>query len=396
MVTIASNTGTEEDIREVMVNNGLQPQEPVKAEEPKEPVEEKVAPKSAEAPGEKVPAETEDKTAAELETAGDKSQEKPPQGQEPVVEGQEPKKSKGGFQAKNEKLARQLNEARENLELERGDKTKLQARVDELAAEVAKLKPAEPDKPKELVRPKRPSMKDLEYDQDKYDEALGKYEEELDAYHAAMTDKKVSDSLNAVEEKRKKDDQDARTAKALGEFEERRKAGESAYEDYGDLVEALPKDATTLVDRSRVIADYIQFKSKNPAHLIHFLMKDFVEGDEAEAGRLEKMDDFDQLIAIKEIEDRLIREHKAESKVDKEVTTEEKPKAKAAEVVPPVEEKPKKVKTPDAPITPVGSSAAAKGKNLDEQMAAAAAANNGKEFRRLLALQEKEHQAARV
>lgn len=412
MITLSTNTGTEQDIKDAMVANGIKPEETAAPEvKDDKPVEDKSKSAASEAPGEKVPAEPGKESEAATDAAKDKSQEKPPEQQAAETtktpdtpdEAAGKEKAKGGFQKKIDKLTKTVDLLQSQIEAKEGNETRLRRELEEAQAELAKLKPAEPETPKELVRPKRPTLKEFDFDQEKYDAAAEKYDADLDAYHAAVTQKTVADTLKAENEARAKQEREAQTAKAIKEFEDRRNKGKDVYDDYDELMAALPEKAETLVDKSRVVADYIQFKSKDPAHLIHFLMKDFLEGDEAEANRFMQMDDYDQLIAIKELEDRLIKEHKRDAKAKADEPAEAAataaaagPPKKAAEAAPPAKEKQPRAQVPDEPIAPVGNSAPAKGKDLQAQMEEAAAQGNGKEFRRLLALQQQEKYAART
>lgn len=401
MITIESNAGTEQDIADAMKMHGIEPEVVAPVVEGEKPAEEK---KSAEpgAPGEKVPAEPGKGSEAVTEPAKDKSEEKPPEQQvTPPAETPEAKekKAKGGFQIKVEKLTKTVDLLQTQLEAKDGNEARLRRELEEAQAALAKLKPAEPEKASEPVMPIRPKLKDFDFDQDKYDAALDEHEKKVHAYHAEIRANDKQEIIKAEREDRAREQREAQTAKAMKDFEDRRNQSKEAYDDFDELMTALPKEAETLVDRSRVVADYIQFKSKDPAHLIHFLMKDFLEGDEAEAERFMKMDDYDQLIEIKALEDKLIREHKKESKAkaDEPAPVVETPPAKkAAEVATPEKEKQPRAKVPDEPIAPVGNSAPATGKDLNEQMKTAAAAGDSREYRRLFDLQQKERQAARA
>lgn len=400
MITIASNSGTEQDIADAMVANGIKPEETAAPVVEAKPAEDKSKSVSAEAPGDKIPAETEDKSAAVTEPVKDKSQEKPPEEQVVAAEiPPEPKKekAKGGFQIKVDKLTKTVDLLQSQLDAKEGNEARLRRELEEAQAELVKLKPPEPETSKELVRPKRPKLSEFEFDQDKYDAALEAYEGKLDEYHAAVTNKTVSDALKAENDTRSQKEQEERIARAEAEFHERRKKGESLYPDFADLRDALPEDAETLINRSPVVRRYIGMKSKEPVHLVRFLMKDFLENDEVEANRFMEMDDDDQLIAIRDLENQLIREHKKGAKEEAAETVvataePEKKPAKAVEAATPAKEKPKRAEVPDEPISPVGNSATAKGKDLNAQMQAASEVKDGKEFRRLLALQHEESQ----
>ncbi len=397
MITIESNSGTEQDIADAMKANGIEPVAKVEPVVETPPAKEEKPAESTETPGEKVAAEPADKTVAVPETVKtDKSQEKPPE--EQVTASEETpevkEKAKGGFQKKIDKLTKTVDVLQAQIDAKEGNEARLRRELEEAQAELVKLKPAEPETPKELVRPKRPKLSDVEFDQDKHDAAMEKYEAELDTYHAAVTKQTVDGALKAENETRIKGEREQQAAKSLKEFEERRDKDKEIYPDFADLVEALPADAETLVNRSQVVADYIQFKSKAPIHLIRYLINDFVNGDEAEADRFMKMDDYDKVIQLRDLENQLIKDH-AKGAVKEEETPVITPK-KAPEVATPAKDKQERAKVPDEPISPVGNGAGAKGKDLNEQMAAASAAGNFKEFNRLLDLQGKEKRAAKA
>ncbi len=395
MITIESNSGTEQDIADAMKANGIEPIAKVEPVVEATPAKEEKPAESTETPGEKVAAETEGKTVADPEPAKDKSQEKPPEEQVTAAEGTEGKeKAKGGFQKKIDKLTKTVDLLQSQIDAKDGNEARLRRELEEAQAALVKLQPAEPEKPKELVRPKRPKLSELDFDQEKYDTALEEYEGKLDEYHAAVTKQTVDGALKAENETRIKGEREQQAAKALKDFEERRDKDKEIYPDFGDLVEALPADAETLVNRSQVVADYIQFKSKAPIHLIRYLINDFVNGDEAEADRFMKMDDYDKLIQLRDLENQLIKEH-AKGAAKEEETPVVTPK-KAPEVATPAKEKQERAKVPDEPISPVGNGAGAKGKTLNEQMQAATEKGDTKEFMRLLALQHKEKNAAKA
>lgn len=406
MVILSSKTQTEAELVGALEANGLKPEvegaETVEAEKPAEG--EKKTSEQPEAEEEKTEAEGSE-SADGTEPDEKKTSQEKPQGKEKTateskVDGEKPK-SRGGFQKRVDDLTRQKALVEDQLELERGSKVALQKQLDELNGKLTALQPKEPEKAPELVRPKRPTLKEADFDQDKLDGMLDDYEKKLDDYHATVADKKAEERVTAAEEKRKQETRETQIKAQETAFYERRDKGMKAYEDFGELAEALG-DSETIINRSSVVRDYISIKSKDPAHLIHFLMDDFVNNGGDEAERIEQMDGFDQLIAIKEIEDGLLKER---GKVSREAPKVVKPAKDSeeteAEKPTPEDKTPAKrttrTETPDDPITPLGgSSVRAKGKSLDDQMREASEAGDSKKFRELFSQQQREKQAASV
>lgn len=382
-VTLESNTQTEAELTDALVKNGLTPTSQETEEKTEEgKVEEKKPSEPTEVPGEKVPAEAEGKTATETEAVETKSQETTQEEAEEVK-----KKSKGGFQSKNEKLTRQLGEAREELELERGDKTALRKRVEELEAKLADNKPAEADKPKELVRPKRPELPELaefDFDQEKYSAAMktyrkdmSLYDDEMDAYHEAKAEKKVNAALEGEKEKTRAEKEQEAQQKAYNGFVSKKDAGRQNYDDWDDVIAEAEDMAFPPAIQGAI------FESENPADLLYHFAK-----NPKELERFESLNPLSQVREITRLEDRIVAARTTEPKEESKAAPEKKD--------PPAKEQPKRVETPDAPITPVGSRAQAKGKNFDEQLRAASESGDSKEFNRIRALQMKEQAAARV
>lgn len=395
-VILSSKTQTEAELVGALEANGLKPEvegaETVEAEKPAEGEK-----KPSELPDPKVEKTEEegDKIAADQESdEEDKSQEKP-QG-ETKGDGDKPK-SKGGFQKRLGALTRQKALVEDQLELERGSKVALQKQLDEVNEKLAALQPKEPEKTSEPVRPKRPTLKDADFDQDKLDGMLDEYETKLDEYHATIADKKAEARVAAAEEKRTQEAREATVKAQETAFYERRDKSMKVYEDFDELAEALG-DSQTITDRSNIVSDYISLKSKDPAHLIHFFMDDFVNNGGAEAAKIEKMDGYDQAYAIKEIEDRLIKEHKDKSKTAPKAAKDpdEAEEPKTPEVKPPAKRE-ARTETPDDPIKPLGGGGTrTKGKSLDEQMQEAADNHDPKTFNKLFNQQKAEKDAARV
>lgn len=384
MVTLATNTQPESEVQEALEANGVV----IEGKENPTETEKVVESESTGAPGEKIPAETDGKTAAETEPVKDKTQGT----QEPKDTPAEKPKSKGGFQAKNEKLTRQLEETREALELERGDKSKLRQKVEELEAQITGTKPPiEEKKSDELVRPKRPTMKDVDFDQDQYESAMDKYDADLDVYHAAVSQKKAKDELTTYQQTQERKAAEAVAQKEYDSFVDRRDKSASAYDDYQDTWEALPDDAQTVLLSSDVVRGYVAGESPAPAHLIRFFAKDFLENDGAESERIAALNPIRQLLEIKKIEDRLIDE--ISGKGGTAAATTEKPES----TKPPAKPEAKRVEPPESPITPVNGRGAPSGRARDfnAEMKAASDAGDSKAFRKILSeLEQSKRKAA--
>lgn len=311
-VTIESNTEKASDMVDALKAAGVKvtneptpPAEsaPVVVAEPV--VEKTVEPGPAGEPGGSAPAETEGKTEPEPEAG---IPQETPTSQEPDEGEATPRrKSKGGFQVKVEKLTRQLEDTREQLDAERGDKTKLRSKIEELEAQLDTLQP-KPATKDELVKPTRPVMPELSDFDDlaKYQESLkqyrtdlNKYDTDLDDYNNKRAEQKIQEQIAASDARRAQEE-------SQRQYLERLNKSRAAYEDFNELREAIPDGETTITDVSRVVRDYIALKSKDPAHLIHYFLDDHVNNGAAEAARLLDMDEFDQLIEITALERKLV------------------------------------------------------------------------------------------
>lgn len=381
-VTLESNTQTEAELTDALVKNGLTPTSQETEEKTEEGKVEEKKPSESEQPGEKVPADVKDKTATETEAVETKSQETTQEEAEEVK-----KKSKGGFQVKIDKLTNRLETAKEELESERGDKTKLAQKVEELQAQLTQLQPKEADKPKELVRPKRPELPELaefDFDQEKYSAAMktyrkdmSLYDDEMDAYHEAKAEKKVNAALEGEKEKTRAEKEQEAQQKAYNGFVSKKDAGRQNYDDWDDVIAEAEDMAFPPAIQGAI------FESENPADLLYHFAK-----NPKELERFESLNPLSQVREITRLEDRIVAARTTEPKEESKAAPEKKD--------PPAKEQPKRVETPDAPITPVGSRAQAKGKNFDEQLRAASESGDSKEFNRIRALQMKEQAAARV
>ena len=379
MITLASETQTEQEMKDALVANGLTVTEPAKPEEPAAPVEDKTKSEPEGAPGEKIPAETKGEVPATPEVAESKPQETPQE-----------HKPKGGFQAKVEKLTAKADRLMEELEAERGSKTALQRKLDEVNAQLAELKPAEVKTDEGPVRPKRPKLSDVDFDQDKHEENLEKYETELDAYYKQVADDTAKQAVAGYE-------QSAAQARHQSEWLGRINEDKKDIPGYDELIAMLPDEKTNPIQIPPLIAAYMEHKSKHPGHLSAYLAKDYLDEENpgAEMARLSKLDEYDQVIEIREIEDRLVKEAKAAKKPAKDAeptATEVKPVAPKSEVVPPVKEKPK-AEALDDPISPVGTRAIGRQRTMAEL--SELAAGGDKAARKMLMEQVTAVQAAK-
>jgi hypothetical protein len=300
-------------------------------------------------PKDKATAGSEGETGTESETTEkkDKSQEHSPGGEKKgkkaaEVEGgkkedelavdppatQRGKTSKGGVPEKLATLTREKQRLEDALEDERGSKTKLQAELDEVKGKLAALAPKEDAKPAELVRPKRPTMAEHEFDNDKFEAALSKYETDLEAFQDAKRAKERQEDEAKFQKTLEQRDQQRVIERQEAEFGERLKASIAGYDDFYDLIQQIPPGTKDITVRRPLVKTYIDTKSKAPGHLIRFFMQDYLDG-ETEATRIEAMDDFDASYELRAIEQRLIDEQKGTSNGTKTATaaaeTEEEP-----------------------------------------------------------------------
>lgn len=381
MINLVSETQTEQEMKDALVANGLTVTEPAKPKEPAAPVEDKTKSEPEGEPGEKIPAETKGEAPATTEVVETKPQETPQE-----------HKPKGGFQAKVEKLTAKADRLMEELEAERGSKTALQRKLDEVNAQLAELKPAEVKTDEGPVRPKRPKLSDVDFDQDKHEENLEKYETELDAYYKQVADDTAKQAVAGYE-------QSAAQARHQSEWLGRINEDKKDIPGYDDLIAMLPDEKTNPIPIPPVIAAYMEHKSKHPGHLSAYLAKDYLDEENpgVEMARLSKLDEYDQIIEIKEIEDRLVKEAKAAKKPAKDAEptapkAEVKPVETKPVVVPPVKEKPK-AEALEEPISPLGTRAVGRQQSMAEL--AELAAGGDKAARKLLNEQVTAVQAAK-
>jgi regulator of replication initiation timing len=370
---IDANFGTEEELQAALASLGMET-DPVEAPKP----EETPAPDAKTEP--EVPGV--DPAEAGENAAGTEPAPKDTQGE---THEERERKAKGGFKAKLDKLTAQAETLRAEIEEKNGNESRLRAELEDVKARLAELKPPEAAKPAaEPVKPKRPTLASFEFDQEKYEEALDKYDSDLTAFHKAVADQAIAAGLEAERQRQADREQAAEAERHFKEFTDRRDADRANYDDYDEVLSLVPKDESdSLMSVSEPARAYIQRKSKHPADLIHYLATDYVYGDKEENQRLTSLDPMDQIIELKALEDRLVAER------TKGKTT---PKAEAA---PPAKPKPAQ-RTPEPPIDPVGGRTAGTVGNLEKQAQDAADRGDSKEYRRIRDLQRNQKQERQV
>lgn len=353
MVTLTSHTQSEQEMREALESNG----QTVVRDAPVDPSEQSAEPvKAAAADGETAPpSEVGEKLAQETQTA--------PTAEKPA----EPKTDQtlGPFRKERVKLKEQIGKLHDELDNERGDKTRLTIKLAAAEQELAKLKTPEAAAPKEegTVKPKRPKLADFDFDQDKHDEAMDEYEAKLAQFNRDALKKEFDADRKAELEANKVRAQQEADAQKLKQFSDLVQADSKQMEDYLTLAEAMPEDPVAMPPAVEAVIE----KSKRPALLIRHFMDDFLNHDAQELGRLAALDPVDQIWEMKQLEAKLVTEHEA-----KKAT----PAATVVDV--PVAEKPQpsvtappKIKPPVAPpITSLGSRAASTAATLDKASSA--------------------------
>jgi hypothetical protein len=267
---------------------------------------------------------------------------------------------RGDFESRRVRLEKERDRFRDDLEHEREERSRL---ADELAvatSELAKLKPVEPQKEPELVRPAMPAFPRREsddYDGSKYEQALADYQAALDKYSVDMgeyqvkfTERTVQSQLAKREEERKQAEAEATANRKHEELRARISEEAKTFEDYQELVEAMPEDPIP----TNATFDAAIMDSEHPALLMRHFMIDHLDNNGTERDRIMAMTPIRMVRAIAEIENKLLTE---------------KPQVAApptAPVAAPVAAAPSAVSTPErparpkftppaAPIEPVGS-----------------------------------------
>ncbi len=363
MITLTSNSASPEELKQVLIDKGIVPDDEPAVVPSDKPSESDKAP----SPGESPSGAPKDKTAPATEE-GETPQGK--QAAEPAVPA-EPK-PEGKFEPRRKQLEKQVARLHEDLELERGGKAPLLKKIEVLEAELAALKPAEADKPKvddAPVKPTRPKRADFDFDDDKYEAALDAYDSEVVAYNEALNKRIITQELAARDEKAKVDAQKAEADKVFGSFVQRRDEGAKQIEDYAELREAagdykLPDE---------VELHMIEL-SQHPAAFIAYFDRDKVENDGKELARIAALPPRFQIHEMAKLELQLASGAKKKTPTKPvadppsvpaaaaPVVDEAKPPA-TPEVIPPA--KPK-LKPEDAPIEPLGGRTAGRNPVLED------------------------------
>ena len=361
-MTITSNHETEESLAAILEARGIKPD-----------VEPSVASVPAASPGETPAGKPSGETAPPSEAGDKKTQEAPTE--PPKTDDKQPVETKprehdpnrGNFASKLKKEQLLRERIQQDLELERGDKEKLKARLEEVEAKLAAMQPKadEPAKDATPQRPKRPTLASCDFDQEKLETALDQYDTDLEKYEEAMRAKSVADALA------ERDAKDAeRTAKAeadriYNEFVERRDQGAAEIADYQEILESVPDFSLPQFVELAII------QSEVPAHLIHHFLKDASDNDGKDLARIARLDPLLQVKELTKLETRLAMEREQAAKNGKP-----KPVAKVVEEAPVKEDKPVETAPPakpvvkkepvEPPIEPVGGRTGAKSPSLSE------------------------------
>ena len=346
------------------------------------PVEEKEKkPAETEVPGDKLPAETGSESVA---TKTEVVEEKPAQEGSQEPEDKAKPKSKGGYQSKIEKQAREINRIREDLEAERGDKTRLRQELEQAQARLAELQPKDEKKPTGPVRPVEPEMPDLEeleFDQERYSAAKkqykldkAKYNSDLEKYEQEMIDFRVSKQLDEAQKQRQVNEARAKQQRVYDEFVERKDSQSAEYEDWDEHFGPGSEDT----DVSDVVEAAVML-SDNPAHLMMYfklhpdeLQK--IEAIEHPIARTKEIDRLENKIMAERAKPESKDEKKAETKPEKTETPTAKPTTKPV---------------PEAPLETVGGKTTAVNNDLAglyAQHQAAVTAGDARKVRELTAL----------
>lgn len=373
MITLAG-TQSAEEMTAALVANGQEVSAPAPAAPEKATVVEGKKSESKPTSPEVKPGGSEDKTAPVVTEAGEKkpqeTQAAPPV---EVIPPAEPKPGEPGkkFEPQLERrkdLERKVTRLHEDLDLERGSKAAIQSRLETAERELAALKPKEPEAKKddEPAEPTFPLKKDFDYDDEKHEAALVQYQKDMKVYNKAVTDKALREDRAAAAEERKQEAIKAENKRFHDELAGRVQKSIKDFElsDFDALVEQLTAEETGAITPGLAAENYIEHKSKNPGLLIHYFMKDHLEGEGREIARLAAMDPIDQVFEVKAIEDRLIAE-----RANKSVpVVEDKPVVASPAAAAPPEQpaKPKPVAKPDTdePLDTVGARAGARAPSL--------------------------------
>lgn len=335
MITLTSSTQSAEEMREALEANGQQVvTDGSTMSQSGEPASEQ----TPDSPGESPSGKPESKTAPATTETGDK---KPPVTQESKPGDETPGDEKPAeaktFEPRRKQLERQVARLHEDLDLEKGSRAQLQTKLEAVQAELERIKPAEPAKADELVRPKRPTKADAEWDEEKLEQMLNEYDSQMDSYNLKMASKAASDALVNDNKRREAEAAQAESDRAHQEYRGRLQQDMEVLPDYKELFESLDG----VVDTPPAVDAAIQ-ASDHPGYLVHFLMKDVLDNDGKELAKIAAMNPVRQVRELTRLEARL----EAEYAKPAEAVAEPVKAAKAA----PVATEP--VKAPEEPAKP--------------------------------------------
>ncbi len=375
MMTVDTNFGTEADLKAAVVAAGRTPVEETAVPEVVAEPEKKITEQPAK-PGEKTPVAAVGSESTPASEPGEKKPQESSQAAPP-----EPKPTAThGFKSKAEKAQQLVDRLQQDLELEKGSKATLLAKLATAEAELAKLKPAVPAAAADTgpVKPKRPTRAECDYDDERYEAAMDTYDTSMDTYNQAMSQKAVSDALVADRAKQHKDQMEAQQNAAFNQWVERRDTGAQRYPDWQETFEALPEDADFPPDSAARAA---VLESENTADLMYYFAKDVLENDGKELQRVSKLGPVAQVREITRLEQKLASQH--ENPVVE--TAPAAAVAPVAEPAKPPEKVPAKPKQPAVivePIETVGSHSVGTGGQRTLQKLAELAAEGDQEAKK--------------
>jgi hypothetical protein len=236
----------------------------------------------------------------------------------------------------------------DDLELERGGKATLRQQLDEAKQQLATLQPKGDEAPQALVKPKRPTKAEFDFDEGQYDAALEKYDQDVDAYYTALSAKTTADTIAQKEAERQEREVKAAEQRAAAEFSSRMDADKADIEDYDDYVGSLGEQVLP-----GAVVGYIQ-EAEHPAMLLYHFMKDAVDEGGKDLARITALSPVMQVRELTKLEEKMTAKP-AEAPEPATPTPPTKKPEKSPETVP-VRPKPV-VQVPDEPIRPVGSRA---------------------------------------
>jgi hypothetical protein len=364
-VTITSNFGTEQEIKDALGANGLSVSEPPAAApatpaQPETKIPEHVAEPGGEAP--KAAAGETDATPEVATTQEPKPQEVQPEGEK------EP--SRGKFKAEKQKLRDRITQLEDERDSERALSARKTAELEESRAKLAELtKPAVVPKADDTpVEPKRPTRADAGFDDEKFDELLAKYDSDYKVYNRAVTEKTVRDALAAAEAQRLEEKETAERQREFSAYEAKRDAESAKIADYHELREAFPdKDLVTDIEYTYLV------ESEHPGYFMREIMNDVVNNGSQELTRIRSLHPVLQVRELTNWERRAYAEATRPTEPVPASPVVATAPAKPPEVAVPARPKPAALQEP---IETLGSRSVAGGKRTLQEVAELAAAGD--------------------